>query len=84
MNIGQIVTGISVIVRVGNEVYEIYESLDDKLKWWNSNLEIECPKCGNMQTYTIDNVHEGWFTRYTRCTSCDKKIEVDIEVEKDR
>ena len=81
-DIAKIAGSISVIIRVGQEVYEFTEPLHDKLKWWSSSdLEIECPKCGNLQDYTLDNVQEGWFTKYTRCTSCDKKIKLDIEVE---
>ena len=77
----EIAGAVSVIVKVGQEVYEFTEPLHDKLKWWSSDLEIECPKCGCMQNYTLENIQEGWFTKYTRCISCDKKIKLDIEVE---
>ena len=81
MSIIGIFNTISVIIKVGQEVYEISEPLHDKLKWWSSTLDIECPKCGNMQDYTLENIQRGWFTQYTRCTYCDKKIKLDIEVE---
>jgi len=79
--VARIASSILVIVKVGREIYEISEPLYDKLNWWNSTLTIECPNCGNMQDYTLDNIQRGWFTQYTRCTLCDKKIKLDIEVE---
>jgi len=84
MDILKTITVIVTVAESGKRIYDATEPLHDKLKWWSSpdDIEIECPKCGNLQDYTLENIQKGWFSKYVRCDSCDKKIKLDIEVEK--
>ena len=73
---------VQVWITIGTQVYEVCERIYGKVsEWLAPDLAIDCPHCGESQTYDLGTLKKGWFSRYFHCSDCGKKIKVEIQVE---
>ena len=73
---------VTIAVSTALEVVEIVETIYGKLRdWLAPDLSIDCPHCGESQTYDLGTLKKGWFSTHFRCDDCNKKIKIEIEVE---
>jgi DNA-directed RNA polymerase subunit RPC12/RpoP len=72
---------ITIYLSTINDIIEITDTIITKFKkYFVPDLTIDCPYCGLEQNYELNNLKEGFFTKYYVCENCNRKIKIDIEV----